>query len=1495
MTLSGGPANKLGNRYETWWTVWQLVRMLRGDTDEIRLEDPSVEKAEFVLKAGVRRELHQVKRSHPSGKWSLAALCNDGLLQAIGEQLAGNDDRFVFASGSDARELSELCEAASSAESVEEFKRAFLVANERKKRFERLLGCWKCDVPAAVGQLRRIEIHTIDERELVDKVQCGVQALFLANPNSVVEKLRGIAEDSVHRTLRRRTLVQKLAQHGYQLRSLRSREHAGIAVEAATNRYLDGARSRLIQKKLVPRTAAETLLSRLEGKATDCVMTGRAGTGKTACVIEVVERLCARGMPVLAFRLDRVLSALTTANLGDNLDLEESPVLVLAAAAEAAGCPGVLIVDQLDAVSTMSGRKSEAFELVERLLHEARGSRARAEIHTVVVCRAFDWKNDSRLRQLLSDSHAQVDVTEFAVDEVKNILADADFDPALFQMRQLELLRLPQNLSLFLDSGIDPPCPPGFSTATKLFDQYWDKKRQTVEEQIARDQWMKVMETLCDEMTSTQQLSVAKEKLDLIQPDYLRCLASEGVLSFDGRRYGFGHESFFDYCFARLFFNRSESLVSFLTKSEQHLFRRAQVRQALAYLRDADFDRYMQEVRGLLSDEGIRPHIKHLVFALLADVAEPTEVEWAIWDRWTAPAFKAIEQGRPNPDKLSDLASRRFFGSTSWFTFAGTQKLIKQWLASGNERLVDKAANYLRIHHRHSPDIVASLLEPYADCGGGWPPRLRSLMEWADHHASRCFFGFFLRLVDNGVLDEVCVPDGANSTFWSRLHGLGENRPEWIPEVLAHRFRRRVAVILASGKDLRQAELLGYDDFATEMFEKSATRAPAAYVEHVLPVVLEISDSALIGDEPPKFDAVWSILIKTEHPDGEDACLTGLVMALTALARASNTDLSNVIADLRRRDSHIANHLLLAIYRGGATHYADEAASLLCDEPWRFQCGFFANRYWCAMEAIRAVFPHCTVGNRNKLEAAILCYVDPYERTMDGYKENGRTRFTLLSAISKDLRSTRADAHFEEMTRKFGAPQGEPRAIKASFVESPIKNASAGKMTDAHWLRAITKYRAEYPAHLSSGYPTGGATQLARVLEAQVKQEPERFARLSLRFPADANPVYIERILAALKEASVTTALKLQVCRKAFEESCGHSGQSIADVLGSMEYPLSDEAVRMLHWLATEHGDPDREAWREGAGYGKAYYNGDIYTNGINTTRGRAANAIHDVILEDVTNVERFRPTLARMIRDPSPSVLSCVAGAVEAVAFNDVSLGMSFFRRMNLSEDRLLATKNVFRLIHHGFRASLAEMLPIVSRMLRSSELDVQEAGGRLASIAALIHENSRDATDLAVEALRGDARARLGVAQVASANITVPKCRAWCEETLVALFNDDDADVRRKASTCFSNLGGEALGTYGDLIASFCDSRAFARDSFWIVRALEDTLGRLPGMTCSVCERLLDPRLGGTHTVGKLIFRTYQQHQQDEWASRALDLIDRLCLEGVGDIGSEFEEFER
>ena len=183
-------------------------------------------------------------------------------------------------------------------------------------------------------------------------------------------------------------------------------------------------------------------------------------------------------------------------------------------------------------------------------------------------------------------------------------------------------------------------------------------------------------------------------------------------------------------------------------------------------------------------------------------------------------------------------------------------------------------------------------------------------------------------------------------------------------------------------------------------------------------------------------------------------------------------------------------------------------------------------------------------------------------------------------------------------------------------------------MTDDQWLSAIAKYRTELPTYSARDEYKGGALQLAQVFATRIQQEPDRFARLSLQFPSGTHPVYLGQTLASLKDASVEGDLKLQVCLKAFEESRGDYGRTIADVLGSIEDPLPNDAVAMLHWLATEHDDPAAELWQQATGGNRKHWNGEIDTAGINTTRGRAAIAVRDLILHDAAHVERFRITL---------------------------------------------------------------------------------------------------------------------------------------------------------------------------------------------------------------------------------------------------------------------------
>ena len=134
------------------------------------------------------------------------------------------------------------------------------------------------------------------------------------------------------------------------------------------------------------------------------------------------------------------------------------------------------------------------------------------------------------------------------------------------------------------------------------------------------------------------------------------------------------------------------------------------------------------------------------------------------------------------------------------------------------------------------------------------------------------------------------------------------------PEVVAHWLRRRLAIVKAEGGKERGIQLIGYDRTAKDLLRQSAEYAPAAFVRHVLPAVLTVSDSTLIDGKAPKHDAVWRTLLMSESPSGDAACLEALARALGTLADDGDPDMEGIVSNLRSRKTHIGNHLLLALY-----------------------------------------------------------------------------------------------------------------------------------------------------------------------------------------------------------------------------------------------------------------------------------------------------------------------------------------------------------------------------------------------------------------------------------------------------------------------------------------------------------------------------------------------------------------------------------------------------
>lgn len=578
----------------------------------------------------------------------------------------------------------------------------------------------------------------------------------------------------------------------------------------------------------------------------------------------------------------------------------------------------------------------------------------------------------------------------------------------------------------------------------------------------------------------------------------------------------------------------------------------------------------------------------------------------------------------------------------------------------------------------------------------------------------------------------------------------------------------------------------------------------------------------------------------------------------------------------------------------------------VCENPERLHIGYMSDSHWASRQLIESVSPHCSDEKLLEFETLLLGYYPEWERSISGRRQYGYAQFTLLNGIHAPRRSQRVNERLEELRRKFGRLEPKaPRAMKAELVHSPIPEQAAVKMGDDQWLSAIRHYHGDEHGYSQDRLLGGGALELSRVLESQVKQEPERFANLVLQFPDDANPSYFEAVLRGISGMDLDIGTITLVCERCHRIEGKPLGREICQpIAGVTQGEVPEELLDIVAWYATEDPDPDRELWRSPVPHSSDYYyRGDALEHGINTVRGRSAEAIALLIEGDPERVAYLHPILKKMVQDPSIAVRACVAQALIALLRFDRGLAVELFTQLCDTEDSLLQTHYVERFIYFGVQTHFQELSPILQRMVSSQVPEVASAGGRQACLAALDLDEAAAIGNLC---LSGSEAQKVGAAQVVAANIKGATCRSFCEDALVSLFNDPSEEVRTEAADCFREFEGAALAGYEHLIDQFVLSGAFAKNRFSLLLALERTTVQLPEVTLSACEKFIDvaglaagnistSEAGDADTVIKLTLRTYQQSSEDAILARSLDLIDKLFEYGAYRINEALEEFER
>ncbi|MEV5413509.1 hypothetical protein AB0K60_32340 [Thermopolyspora sp. NPDC052614] len=1467
---SGGEADKFGNRYEGAWTIRHLLYVLAGKAESVTVEDVGdiAQGVEFTYRRGSIVEVHQLKRQNGNANsWTVKSLQDKGIWGNARHHVEAGRE-FHFISILPAITLQSLADRARRAESAAALVNDWLTSKGLREAFDDLCASDVLGAPETAWKvLRGFWIKWPDERDIVQmnstlaeqQLEGSTGVLAAAGLGDLILNNLGVRLDAP-------SIESKI--HEYGLRRISNCRGSVVAdqVNSATAGWAASIERELLQPAIA-RHEADRLSDLIGDSARFLLLMGTAGGGKTAVLYQVFKSLEASGIPTLGFRLDRLDAFTSTTELGSRVGLNTSPVTALATVAGDRPC--VLIVDQLDAVSLASGRMPRNFDTVANLVREAS---AFPEMRIVLACRKFDVENDYRIRELVSDkSCTRVEVSELSDAQVAEAVTDMGLDASALSDQQRKILRIPLHLVL-LKTIADDTEALSFQTTKNLFDAFWQRKLAECTQRRESVRFNKVISTLAQAVSSRQRLSVPITVLDVddLSVD-AGVLVSEHVLVRDGQQVAFFHETFFDYAFARGWIERNESLVDFLTSGEQELFRRAQVRQIMNHLRELEPDRFVTEVEALLTSPDIRYHIKDVALALLSALDDPSAREWEMVAR--------ILEARP----VFVERLWRSLRTVGWFKRLDAEGMIQEWLAGADEAAQGRALEVMSSGAKYDPGRMADLLRPHVAIGA-YPSWLQWVVRFADIHKSRPLFELLLDAVRRGQYDT------AEHELWLSAHDLGEHQPAWAVELIAAYLVDRPGAMQLNSNG-KVAALLDRDHSAIKLVQLGATEAPQLFCDLLLPYMLRVMAATAYesSHERPLLDRHFHL----RYPEGdphelEDAILIGAASAIRLVVRRDPFAARSILETLAADPHEAAQWLLYQGIQEAGEVFAQWALDLILEGNHRFMSGYTSNSVWAARQVIQATSQFVTDESFRQLEAAILALRFSWEKQRPGWY-----MFNLLSAMDESRLSEVGRRRLGELRRLANMEQPpEPEGVTGGFIGSPIPREAAVRMTDDQWLGAMAKHNAEKTDWNTF---TGGAQELSNVLKEHVVNDPLRFARLALRFTAGTHPAYGDAVLLGFSEAEA-----LSEPSPVFEaiRHIASLGQDANDrwlgwALRKYLKVVPLDLVEMVVDRAANANNPEDDSLIIERSGRENTVGRDLYTSGMNSARGSAAEVLGDLLIYDAdgSRTALVLPVLDRLATDPSVAVRSCVAHLIHASMRHARPQALNAFRLLVEADDVLLATHTVARLIAFLGYESSDVAKPVIERMIDSQEPETRQVGGRLAALAAM----QWGITDLLDHVLSSnDAALRKGAAGVCAHRLSNTSDAAVAQRSLHEFMSDSEEEVRKAAAEVAAALRGERLRPFKEPLSHLISSDSFPHALSQLLITLEHAPDRVDDLVLMCSGRFIelygadsgDIRTGAAadaRHVGELLVRGYAQAMSHAGRSNILDLLDKLLALGA------------
>ena len=835
------------------------------------------------------------------------------------------------------------------------------------------------------------------------------------------------------------------------------------------------------------------------------VLLGQPGEGKSAILARLGVRLSSEDSVLLAIKADQLPRKTATPR-----ELDEwigCSIPVMEALWELADKRRVVVlIDQLDALADLMVQYSERLSVLLRLVD---GVRDVPNLHVILSCREFEFRNDVRLNTIDAE---EVSLARLSWDQVKHVPAARGLETSGWGEDVRDVLRTPQHLAMFLYHLADKGDEPLFTNYQGLLARILRERLEKVHGHRA----IEAAERIAADMALEEELWLGRHRFEQEFATEMTHLEMTGFLvpSDDGSSIAFRHQTLFDFLRARSFLRNGQSLAKFIVeKKQESFFIRPILWSALNYMRASDAAIYRKQFGQLWTRKDLRPHLRDLLIKFLGNINDPDgqEVQW-LFSRLKNPALRS--------KILSAISS-----SSGWF--ARMRSRLPSFMTAELEEarevvpLLNKAAEY-------EPADVLQLLdqhwvgeECYLPCALSV---LRGFKFWDESSVD-----IVARLADYAPADRFAIQNIANE--------ISISRPDLAPKVIVRYLKARVDKVSTdmappTSRPLPEASVAEqidsnfiYSDALSDYerliendsdwynIDRLAMNAPAAFVREIWPWLVDLFERISQKSQPflNKYRDHHGLAFEQENDD-RHPLQKGIELAVRGYAESEAENFLEFVETNKNTDLKVLHRLLAFGLERIAQQHPTAVLEYLLEDPRRFVIGDMNNIHRESQALISAVVPELKNNGALRLERAITCW--PYYRIvperedassrLEHRKWTREQRLKLLHAFPFDRLSSLGQEHLREEERAFPSTlTQEMPVIKFQRIGSPMSTEEMVKATDDQIFALFE----ELTDDTEWDHPTrrwtdavGGSIQASREFANFAKNAPDRALNLIRRF-----------------------------------------------------------------------------------------------------------------------------------------------------------------------------------------------------------------------------------------------------------------------------------------------------------------------------------------------------------------------------------------------------------